>query len=95
MAAIRASDGSTLLYLSRGTARLKPGLYQAAIESGRAVLFYFDPATGRAKAALRVPPGDPAAFHTPAGDDMCRGADDLLMDFCQTFVACAFYGFFC
>lgn len=34
-------------------------------------------------------------FHTALGDDMCGDAPDLIMDFCQTFVACAAYDLFC
>ena len=85
-----------MLYTSRQAHRLKAGLYQVVVDSaGRARLFHFDPQAGRVPAALRVPPGDPAALHTPLGDDMCRNAPDLIMDFCQTFVACGAYGFFC
>lgn len=91
-----ATDGSHVLYVSRPANRLAAGLYQAVVDSaGRASLFYFDPVRGRVRANLQVPPGDPAAFHTPLGDDMCENAPDLIQDFCQTFVACAAYGFFC
>ena len=90
------NDRSHVLYLSRPAHRLKAGLYQAVVDSaGVAALFHFDPAQGRVRAALRVPPGDPAAFHTPLGDDMCGDAPDLIMSYCQTFVACAAYGLFC
>lgn len=96
LGAAPASDGSHVLYVSRAAHKLPAGLYQAVIDStGKASLFYFDPARGRVKANLAVPPGDPAAFHTPLGDDMCRNAPDLIYEFCQTFVACAAYGFFC
>jgi hypothetical protein len=96
LASMPAGGGSHLLYVSRAAHRLKPGLYQAvATSTGIARLFYFDPQLGRVAATLRVPPGDPAAFHTPLGDDMCRNAPNLIMEFCQTFVACAAYGFFC
>jgi hypothetical protein len=90
------NSASHVLYLSRPAHRLKAGLYQAVVDSaGRAKLFYFDPQLGRLTATLRVPPGDPVAFHTPLGDDMCKNAPNLLMAFCQTFVACAAYDFFC
>ena len=96
LSSMPASSGSHLLYLSRPTSRLKAGLYQAVLDStGRARLYYSDPQLGRVTAALRVPPGDPAAFHTPLGDDMCKNAPDLIMEFCQTFVACAAYDFLC
>ena len=85
-----------MLYVSRQAHRLKAGLYQALVDStGRTRLFYLDPEHGRVLTGFRVPPGDPAAFHTPLGDDMCGNAPDLIMEFCQTFVACAAYGFFC
>lgn len=91
-----ASSGSHVLYLSRPAHRLKAGLYEAVVDTtGRTRLFHFDAQLGRVIADLRVPPGDPAAFHTPLGDDMCRKAPALIMSFCQTFVACAAYGFFC
>ena len=91
-----ASGGSHVLYTSRQAHRLKAGLYQVVVDAaGRARLLHFDPQLGPVPASLRMPPGDPQALHTPLGDDMCRNAPNLIMNFCQTFVACAGYGFFC
>ena len=91
-----AGGGSHVLYSSRQAHRLKAGLYQVVVDSvGRARLVHFDPQLGPVLASLRIPPGDPQALHTPIGDDMCRNAPGLIMSFCQTFVACAAYGFFC
>jgi hypothetical protein len=91
-----ADGGSYVLYLSRPGHGLKAGVYQAVVDSaGIARLLYFNREVGRARIGLRVPPGDPAALHTPLGDDLCENAPDLIMSYCQVFVACAAYGFFC
>lgn len=94
------SEGSWLLFLSRlvegAQTRLAPGLYQIEVDpSGAAALFYFHPDMGKVLVGLPIPPPDPEPFHTPLGDDMCGDAPDLIMDFCQSFVACAAYDLFC
>jgi len=91
----RTTAGTQALFLSRAVRRASggtfdPGLYELVPSATGASLYRYD-AAGR----IAVPPPAPAPFHTSLGDDMCENAPDLIMEFCQSFVACAAYDLWC
>lgn len=96
IASAPTTSGAQAMFLSRTVRRSSggsfgAGLYELSSGSAGVVLHYHDPVLGR----IKVPPPVPAPFHTPLGDDMCGGAPSIIMDFCQSFVACAAYDLWC
>jgi hypothetical protein len=92
------SETSHLLYLSQDSIVLDAGLYLVELDAaGRPALFLLPAVQGRRRTPdriqVQIPPAPQAT--TPLGDDLCEEAPDLIMEFCQSFVACAAYDLFC
>jgi hypothetical protein len=93
VASATSSDGVQLMYLSDPTRYLDAGLYEVQPSPNGAQFVLLD----GAERDLVFTIGDTGSTSasTPLGDDMCAGAPDLLMEFCQDFVACAAYDLWC
>jgi hypothetical protein len=83
-------------WISLATGRLEPGLYEIDQDGRNAILYFHDPVAGKLDLRLVAPdPHPPVPFRTPLGDYMCAKAPAIIMEFCQSFVACAGYEIVC
>jgi hypothetical protein len=96
VAAGRTTVGTEAMFVSRSVPRptgsFDPGLYELSMGATGPQLHHHHPTLGK---ILVAPPSGPVGFHTPFGDDMCRGAPSGLYEYCQTLTACFAYDLFC